>query len=133
MDFGIALRALMSLWAPPSSPGAATPKSKFPSPGAVRLPPDAPLGAGPERRRVLDGLEGRAGRIEVGLDRTGLRVGHGQRDLDVGQASGEDPLPGVQGTAIEDLDDHLDVARVEEPEGARVGGQGDGGPLAARA
>ena len=69
----------------------------------------------------------------VDSDRARLGVGHRQRDLHVGQPAGEDPAAVVEGAAVDYLDDHLDVARAEEPEVARVCGQRNGGAVAARA
>src|SRR5881296_1680566 len=74
---------------------------------------------------VLDRLEGSPLRIGIDPDNSGLRVGDGRDDVDVGQASREDPETGVEAAAVHDLHDHLHVVRAEEPEVARVAGQAD--------
>ena len=63
----------------------------------------------------------------------GVGVGHGRRDVDVGEPGREDPVVPVGRAAVEDLDDHLDVGGVEEPEVAGVGGEIDAAPVAGRA
>src|SRR5687768_16782480 len=76
--------------------------------------------APPERRRVLDRLEGSAPGIFINLRGAGLGVLDRDPHLDVGQAGGEDPEAVVEGAAVHDLEEDLDVALVEEPEVAGV-------------
>ena len=79
--------------------------------------------AGLERLVVLNRREQRPFRVEPDGGVAGFRVDHGQLHLGVRQTTGEDPEVLVQTAAVEQLDDHLDVGRIEEPEGARVLGQ----------
>src|SRR5579864_3918966 len=75
---------------------------------------------------VLNGGEGDALRIDVTPGCSGPGVGHGGDHLGVGEAAGEDPEVPVDGAAVQDLEQHLEVGAGEEPEGAGVAGQGDG-------
>src|SRR5512142_1454838 len=86
-----------------------------------------------ERGRVLDRLEGGVRRVHIRLHLAGVHVLDRQRDLDVREAAGEDPVTVVEAAASDDLDDHLDVPRAEEPEIAGVSREGTGRPVAARA
>ena len=81
-------------------------------------------------RRVLDGRERCALSVRVRARGAGGGVGHGGRDLDVREAGREGPVALVRRAAVEDLDDELDVGRVEEPEVAGVRGETDAVPVA---
>src|SRR5947209_9160733 len=73
-----------------------------------------------EGRRVLHRSVGPAPRIEVGAGDAGLAVGDAERDLDVGQATGEYPEVVVHAAAVQHLHRQLDVVGAEEPELAEV-------------
>src|SRR5260370_11044215 len=75
---------------------------------------------------VLDGGESGALGVEVALGGSGPGVGHGGHHLRIGEAGGEHPEVPVDGAAVQDLEQHLEVGAGEEPEGAGVGGQGEG-------
>ena len=79
--------------------------------------------AGIERSGVPDARELAEG-VVVRLHGTGRRVGDGEVVLDAGEGAEEDPELLVDRAGVEDLDDELDVGLGEEPEVARVGGDG---------
>src|SRR5215203_1225360 len=80
--------------------------------------------AGRESPRILDRLERGALGSVVLLRDSPQRVGHRDPDADICQAGGEDPVAVVGAAAVEDLDDHLHIRAVEEPEVSGVVGQG---------
>jgi hypothetical protein len=77
------------------------------------------------RRERLDVGEARqrAAGVVVEVLLAGRRVGHRQVEFDVGQRAVEQPVMAVDARAVEHLDDQLGIGRVEEPEGAGIGGQ----------
>src|SRR5687767_2186316 len=77
-----------------------------------------------ERRSVGDARH-RSGRVEVDLLCSVGLIGDRDRVLDVREGAVEDPPVPVERAAVHDLDDHLDVARREEPEVHRVRRQDD--------
>src|SRR6266540_1990108 len=83
-----------------------------------------------ERRGVLDRLERRTAGIAVRFERARLGVRYTKGHLDVRQAGGKNPGAAVEATAVERLDEHLHVSRVEEPEVAGVARQRDRCPHA---
>src|ERR1700753_4507568 len=97
-------------------------------PGRKR-PPGA-SGTGGEGAGVLDGLERLPLRVRVGAGDARDGVLDGEVDPDVGEAAGEDPVALVQGAAVDDLDDGLDVGGAEEPQIAGIGRQADAGGAA---
>ncbi len=83
-----------------------------------------------ERGRVEDGRKGGPLGIRVGPDVAGRPIRDGDRDVEVRQAGGEEPVVAVAAAAVQRLDDELDIARLEEPEVAGLLGQADGVPAA---
>src|SRR5205814_443247 len=68
--------------------------------------------------------------IVVGRELAGRGVGRPEPVLDVCKGAIEEPEALVESPAIEDLDDQLDVARIEEPEEAGGVGEGESGAVA---
>jgi hypothetical protein len=82
--------------------------------------------AASEGRCVGDQPEGATLLVGVRLDDVRRRVGHVDVDAEIGESCGEEPVAAVGSATVQDLRRELGVARLEKPEVAGVGGEGDG-------